>query len=376
MAKDMCSPPAWVEIDLKKLDYNFSVLKNLPSARNKKIVAVVKADAYGHGALEISRRALANGAYGLGVARAGEGADLRNQGIECPIYILGDVDQQEADTALEYGLTPSISSLEGARLINSRAKTSGKKIGCHINVDTGMNRLGINYACLAPALKEIQKLHFLKIEGMFTHFACASDQTSSLNRKQMHRFGQAALEAKQILGPMALVHCANSAAHVGNLPLEANMVRLGIAMYGLNPFNGPCSVKLLPLLSLKAKAVLVKKVAKGETISYCGRYRVEKESRIATFAVGYADGYTRLLSNQARIIIGGDYAPVAGNITMDMFMADVTHIQGVSAGDVATLIGEVNGKSVTAGQLAEIIGTINYEVVCMIRARLPKIFIR
>jgi len=366
---------AWVEIDLRKLDYNFSVFKSMPGAAYTKIMAVVKADAYGHGGFEVSRRALANGAYGLGVARAEEGKALRARGIGCPIYILGEVSDSDVDTVLGYSLIPSISSLDRARILNRRAKEAGRMVKCHINIDTGMNRLGINYAQAIPVLKQIKKLSYLEIEGIFTHFSCASDEQSTHTQKQIKRFGQVTSEAEGIFGPIRFTHSANSAAFLSNLPVRKDMVRLGIAMYGLNPFDGQCPIKLKPLLSLKARVGFIKKVARGEAVSYCGTFRAEKDSIIATFPVGYADGYSRLLSNRARIIIGGEYAPVAGNITMDMFMADVTHIKGISVGDVATLIGNADDKCITADELAGIMGTINYEIVCMIRSRLPRIFI-
>ncbi|MGM0366368.1 MAG: alanine racemase [Actinomycetota bacterium] len=366
---------AWVEVDLRKLDYNFSVFKSLPGAASTKIMAVVKADGYGHGAYEVSRRALANGAYGLGVARVQEGKELRNKGIACPIYILGEVAGTDVDDAVGCSLIPSISSLDTARVFNRRARESGRVAKCHINIDTGMNRLGINYCRAAPLLKEIKKLSCLEVEGIFTHFSCASDKKSSHNRKQIERFEQSVSEAEEIFGHVKFIHSANSAAVLSSLPVRMDMARLGIAMYGLNPFDGKCPVKLKPLLSLKARVSFMKKVARGETVSYCGTCRAKRDITIATFPVGYADGYSRLLSNRAKVIIGGEYAPVAGNITMDQFMADITHISGISVGDAATLIGESRGRSVTADDLARIMGTINYEIVCMIRSRVPRIFI-
>ncbi len=376
MANNIFPDPAWVEIDLRNLDYNFSVFKKMSGAGNTKIMAVVKADAYGHGALEISRRALANGAYALGVARAQEGRHLREKGIGCPIYILGEVSQDEADIALGYSLIPSISSLQGARLFNQKARAASRIVKCHVNIDTGMSRLGINYCRAASLLKQIRKMGYLEIEGIFTHFCCASDKESSQNIKQIQRFEQVIAEAKSILGSINIIHSANSAAFLSKFSVKADMVRLGIGMYGLNPYDQDCTVGLRPLLSLRARPVLIKKVPRGETVSYCGTYRTKKDSIIAIFPIGYADGYSRIFSNRSRIIIGGEYAPVVGNITMDMFMADITHIKGISVDDQATLIGMANGKTVTAEELAKIMGTINYEIVCMIRQRIPRIFIK
>ncbi len=366
--------PAWVEVDLNNLDYNFSVLKKLADKGRKKIMAVVKADAYGHGAFEVSKRALANGAYGLGVARAQEGKSLRQNGIGCPIYILGETGPDEADTVLTYSLIPSLSSLEGALMFDRIAQTAGTRLNCHINIDTGMHRLGIDHIKAAEFFTCIKKLNHLKAEGIFTHFACASDKKSLLTKKQAARFSKAAQEAKDILGPIDLIHSENSAACISSISQELDMLRLGIAMYGLNPFDGGCPLKLRPLLSLKARVRLIKNIGKGETVSYCGTFKAKKDSTIATFSIGYADGYSRLFSNRARIIISGEYAPVVGNVTMDMFMADISHIKGIDIGDEAILIGRAEDKVIMADELASVMGTINYEIVCMLRSRLPRVF--
>ncbi|MDD3775984.1 MAG: alanine racemase [Actinomycetota bacterium] len=365
---------AWAEIDLGKLEHNLEALKSLYSDRLVNMMAIVKADAYGHGAVPVAQRALAKGAYGLGVALVQEGRQLRQKGIDAPILVLSEVPLAAVDQALGYHLIPAISSLEKARAFNDRAAAMGCKARCHLNIDTGMNRLGFDYRKAPEQIKEIASLPHLEVEGLFTHFACASDSGSDFTPLQLERFKQVLAPAKTMLNSIKFIHAANSAACIENTAEEFNMVRVGLAMYGLNPFSTECSLDLSPVLSLKARVAFIKEVAAGDTISYCRTHKVKQKSTIAVLPIGYADGYSRLLSNRARVITGGEYAPVVGNVTMDQCMVDITGLK-VSLDDEAILIGTANGKCVTADQLAHIMGTINYEIVCMIGSRIPRIYI-
>ncbi|MCG9478967.1 MAG: alanine racemase [Actinomycetia bacterium] len=365
---------AWAEIDLNKLDRNMELLKGCSAGSQVSLMAVIKADAYGHGAVEVAKRALSRGAYGLGVALVQEGRDLRENGIESPVYVLGEIPSEAVGPAISSNLIPCFSSWKKAREFSVRAKQTGRKVKCHLNIDTGMSRLGINYHQVHQQVEAIAGLPYVEIEGIFTHFACASELGSQLTVLQLERFKEAVEAAESIIGKIRFVHCANSAAFIGRPGLPFNMARVGIAMYGLNPFDRPCPLGLEPVLSLKSRVALLKAVARGQTVSYCGTFRTERDSLIAVVPVGYADGYSRLFSNKARVIVNGKYAPVVGNVTMDQFMVDVTGL-GVSVGDEVILIGQAEDKSVTADQLAEIMGTINYEIVCMIGPRIPRIYL-
>ncbi len=369
----------WIEINLENLSYNLSQFKLLLKNKDTKIMAVVKANAYGHGAVEISKRALKDGAYCLGVALVEEGVELRKAGIGAPICILGEIPGPAIKDAVKYDLAPSISSARKAKTISKISKSLGKTANCHINIDTGMNRLGINFRDCARQIKKILELDYISIEGIFTHFSCASEKGDRFTEIQWKRFWEVLKEIRELKKEIKFFHCCNSAAFLKYRKMEMYMVRLGIAIYGLNPFSGSSSkLDLKPVLSLKSRITFIKKVAPGEGISYCSTFKTKRESIIATIPIGYADGYSRILSNKASAIINGQFAPLVGNITMDQIMIDLTDIEGadrIKAGHEVILLGSSGDKRISAENLAELAGTINYEIVCNFRSRIPRIFI-
>ena len=377
---------AWAEINLKNLGHNLSIIKSCVSSSQTKIMAVVKADAYGHGAVEVSRQAVKSGVYGLGVSLVEEGIKLRKSGINVPIYVLGEPSLYVLKDAVKYNLILSVNSYKTAEIVSKKCLYLGKKAAVHINVDTGMNRIGINFKNAISEIVKIGSLPGLNIEGVFTHFSCAYRRDDSYTKLQWNRFREAIQELKNNGVKIGLSHCVNSAAFLRYKRMHLDMVRIGILMYGLNPFNGNSSKWLSKktadvlsnfksVLSLKAKISFIKRIPAGQYISYGCTFRTKRESVIATIPVGYADGYPRLLSNKSKVLINGKFAPVVGNITM-VDVTDTAAGSSVYTGDEVVLIGDSEGKRISAEDLANLAGTINYEIVCMLKSRIPRIYVK
>jgi alanine racemase len=379
---------AWAEVDLSNLENNIKVIKSYRSGPGTKIMAVVKADAYGHGAIEISRRAVKSGADALGVAIADEGIILRKSGIKVPIYILGKCTETAAEDAIKNKLTLTIDSVESAGFYSSIAGKLGCKTPVNINIDTGMNRIGINWKNISD-IASVAEFKNLNVEGIFSHFSCAGEEDPSFTLMQMKRFSETREKLAALGISFEKIHFANSAAFFRFKNTHFDMARTGISIYGLNPYSKGWQYwmpekareaisRLRPVLSLKSRISFIKKAARGEHISYCRTFTTKRDSVIATVPVGYADGYSRILSNRSKVLLGGMEAPVVGNITMDQFMIDVTDIskkKKILPGEEVTIIGSSGDKRISADDLAEIMGTINYEIICMIRSRIPRIYI-
>jgi alanine racemase len=386
---------AWVEINLENLSHNFELIKDYISslkttdALKPKIMAVVKANAYGHGLIEISKKAIISGASWLGVALVHEGLKLREGGIKAPILCLGSHAPQKIKDAVENDITLSVTSLESAKLISDLCLRTDMEAKVHIKIDTGMNRIGINYKNAIQNILSVKKLPKINVDGVYTHFACASGKEESYTLMQWERFSKIIKELKDMDCVIRNYHCANSSAFIRYPYMHLDMVRLGIIIYGINPFKNDfhefCSKdalefteRLKPILSLKAKISFIKRTAAGESISYCGTFKTERESIIATIPVGYADGYSWNFSNKSHMIFNGCFAPVVGSVTMDQTMIDLTDCRDAEeakTGDEVILIGKSNGLGLTASELADLIGTINYEIVCMIGDRIPRLYV-
>ena len=381
---------AWAEIDLANLDHNMRLIKAAGSADAAGIMAVVKAGAYGHGAIEVSRQALKSGACALGVALVEEGMDLRRAGIEAPIYVLGECSPHSVADAVKNRFILTVNSVMSAEIFSSIAEKAGGELTVNINIDTGMNRVGIDWRHAAGMVSKIRKVSGLNVEGIFSHFSCASEENEEFSRLQWERFSKIQREIKSCYPDKnSIYHFANSAAFFRFPFSRLDMARIGLSLYGLNPYGGkwnewmPEETRkaisgLRPVLSLKSRISFIKKTGKGEPISYCGTFKTKAESVIATIPVGYADGYSRVLSNRAKVLIGGMEAPVVGNITMDQFMVDITGIAGikkVACGDEVVLIGRSGNKEILVDDISELMGTINYEVVCMIASRIPRVYV-
>lgn len=368
--------PVWAEINLDNLAHNMREIRRI--AKSKDIIAVIKADGYGHGALDIAPVLLKNGATRIAVAVLSEAVELRKGGIECPIMILGYTPANLAEDLLNHDIEQTVYSYELAEELSSIAVKNNKKIKIHIAVDTGMGRIGfIPNEESVNELYKISNLPNISIEGIFTHFSTADEEDKTYSYSQNDKFNWFYNKLKERNIHIKMRHIANSAAIMELPETHFEAVRPGIIMYGYYPSKEVSKevLDLKPVMSLKTNIVHIKRLPPGEYISYGRRYVTTKESIIATLPVGYADGYTRLLFNKGKVIINDKFAPIVGSICMDQCMIDITDIEGIDIGDEAILIGESENLKFTADDIAELLGTINYEVVCMINKRVPRVYI-
>jgi len=365
----MTRDPVWAEIDLDALGRN--VRRAVELAKPARVMAVVKADAYGHGAVPVAWTALANGAWALGVARAEEGEILRSAGITAPILVFGLITPGQLDQALDLDLTPAVFDLEQAAALASLAGRRHKPAGVHLKVDTGMGRLGFSPDRPEDILRAAG-LPGLSLAGVFTHFATADDDRLFAAR-QLERFLATVRMLRDAGFSRFTAHAANSAAILNLRAARLDMVRPGIMLYGYHPAGRP-DPGLAPVLSLKAVVAQVKTVPAGFRVGYGSTWVAPVPTVVATLPVGYADGYSRRLSLRGEVLIHGKRAPVIGRVCMDMLMVDVGHIAGVQSGDEAVLYGCQGAERIGADEVAEKIGTISYEVLCAVGARVPRIY--
>lgn len=364
-----CSP--WAEIDHGAIAWNVAALRRRLQPGTRLLVAV-KSNAYGHGAVEVARSVLQHGAFALGVARLDEGIALRESGIGAPILVFGPTPAAYADELLHHQLTPTVPGLDEARAL-SAALPAGRRLAVHLKVDTGMGRLGCSAQDpgQAPAVAReaaaIAALPGLRLQGVFTHFACAETPELGATAAQFGSF-QAVLAAMARLGVRpTLRHAANSAAILNSPETHLDLVRAGIAVYGL---AAPPGHGLRPAMTLKTRIVQLKEVPAGTTVSYGMTHRTGGTTRIATICLGYGDGFDRAHSAIARMLVRGGIAPVVGRVCMDLTMLDVGHIPGVAVGDEVEVFG---GREVTADTAAAAIGTIPYEVVTALTPRVRRV---
>lgn len=363
--------PTWAEIDLDNLTYNFRQIKRRV-APGTKILVTVKADAYGHGLIRVSRRLVESGVDYLGVASIDEGIRIREAGIKTPVLVLGAVLNADIDPLFRYDLTPTVCTEEFGRALNAKGKRLGKRIKAHIKIDTGMGRIGVLHQDALVLIKALHRLACVEIEGLFTHFAFADlDQDFTFGQLRLFNGLINSLAAAGITIP--LLHSANSMGTINFRTSHFNMVRPGIIVYGLSP-SKDIAIPLKPVLSLKTRVVYLKRVPRDFGISYGHAYVTKKETTIVTLPVGYGDGYPRNLSNLAPVLIGGRQYKISGRICMDQILVDVGNAK-VKIGDEVVLIGSQGGKRVTAETLAALSGTIPYEIVCGFGSRIPRVYI-
>ena len=369
--------PVWAEIDLDNIRYQIHSIRRQVD-RESRIMAVVKADGYGHGAVPVARTALEAGADRLAVALPEEGMELRAAGISAPIQVLGETLQGQFRLFPEYDLIPTICREDSRKKLNELAQEHDKTLPVVIKIDTGMGRIGIEPEELPAYLRKIQESSALKVDSVMTHFATADEADKEYTHQQFERFSRAVNEIEnQGYVDKSELNCqvANSATIIDLPEYALDIVRPGIMMYGLPPSRQVNqSFDLKPVMTLKARIVFLKTVPPGTAISYGATYVTEEKEKIATLPLGYADGYPRLLSNKAEVLVNGHRASVRGRVCMDQIMIDVTGIPGVEVGDEVTLIGRENDREITATELAEIVGTINYEIVSRLGKRVPRVY--
>ena len=376
------------EIDLKAIAHNVKELRRIthPKAR---LMAVVKANGYGHGAVEVARCALQNGAAALGVARIEEGIQIREAGVRAPILIFGYTPSQLAADLLEYDLSQTVYALASALALSRAAVLLGKEIKVHLKVDTGMGRLGLlpqnfksnhSAAINADAIQEaltIASLTGLELEGIFTHFATADSSDKSYADKQIDLFMNFLTRLHQAGLNPSLRHAANSAALIDLPQAHLDMVRPGIAIYGLYPSDevNKKKAELKPAMTLKTSIVHLKKVPAGFYVSYGLTHKTQKPTTIATVPVGYADGFNRLLSSRGQMLVHGQRVPIIGRVCMDLTMLDVGSIENVQVGDEVVIFGKQGNETLTVDEMALLLNTINYEIVSTITARVPRVYL-
>ena len=365
----------WAEISLDNFEHNCRDMKSrLPEGC--RFLGVVKANAYGHGAVKVSQRLEKAGADYLAVAFLEEAIELREAGIKLPILILGRTAPQYARDAVEYGLTQAVTDLATAKEYSRAACGEERPLLCHLKLDTGMGRLGFSAGRAAAELAEAARLPGLDIEGAFTHFAVSDEDGAddeAYTRAQFDRFLAASSHIERASGKMLKIkHCANSGAMIKYPWTYCDMVRPGILLYGYYPCAEKGGIDVRPCMSLKARVVQVKDMKKGESVSYGRNWTAPRDSKVAVLSIGYADGLPRAASGKVDVMIRGRRAPLVGNICMDMVMADVTDVPDCAPGDEVTVFGGDFAGSLDA--LAKAAGTITYELLCAVSERVPRIY--
>lgn len=372
--------PTYAEIDLSALKHNFQMIRSsIP--RRTEILAVVKADAYGHGFMDISRELESLGVNAFGVAFLAEGIQLRKSGSDKPILLLGGVYPGQERKCIGYNLSTAVFSLGQAQALNLAAGKLFRKAQIHLKIDTGMGRLGVPYHEVPQFLVELKKMKNIALEGLISHFATADELDESgqyFTRIQGERFAWAVAETRKAGFSPRYIHIANSAAALLRDIPDCNLIRPGIAMYGALPsadFQGKLDLK--PVMRLKSRIAMLKWVEPGTTVSYARRFTAGRRTLIASVPVGYADGYPRSLTNKGEALVRGRRAKVAGTVCMDWVMLDVTGIEGVAVGDDVTLMGpDSMGNCIHAEELADWADTIPYAIFCGISKRVPRVYLK
>ena len=363
----------YAEINLDAIVKNVDNLMAL-TKENTGALAVVKADGYGHGDVAVAK-AVAQKVTGYAVASLDEAVNLRENGVKKPILVLGYVDPYEFDILVSHEITATVFDVETAQLLADAARVQKKQAHCHIKVDTGMRRIGLEPDENGIAIvKQITALKELSADGIFTHFAASdeTDKTSAEHQFKLFTDFTGRLEKEGI--HFTYRHCANSAAVIDMPQVDLDMVRLGIAMYGMYPSDEVKKekVELFPALDLKSHITMVKEIPAGEKVSYGGTFTTTRTTKLATVSVGYGDGYPRALSSKGYVLVRGQKAPIVGRVCMDQMMVDVTDIKNVTRADIVTLIGKDGDAEITVEEIAALAGTFNYEFVCDLGKRIPR----
>lgn len=378
--------PAWAEIDLKALAGNFKSVKKLAQKQFKRpsgaagpfkcpqILAVIKADAYGHGLVKVAERLQKEGVDFFGVSNTAEAVRLRESKITKPVLLFETTLPAGVKDIIRHRLTPSVCTIEFARALNRAAKAARRKTDVHVKVDTGMGRLGVPLREAENFLDQLQGFSHLRVTGIYTHFPVA-DTDPQFTYQQItdleHLLQRMDRKAKII----AYGHAANSAGLVAYPSSLLNLVRAGITLYGLHPHESLREkISLKPVMTVKARIVFLKDVEKGDGLSYGRTFIAPHKMKVATLAIGYGDGYFRAFSNKASVIVNGRRCPVVGRVTMDQMMVDVSKVDSIKIGDAAVILGKEKDAEVSADDLAGWADTINYEVICSLGNRLPRIY--
>lgn len=368
---------SWAEVDLDAIAHNMREIRKITN-KNAQIMAVVKADAYGHGFMETAKTLLENGADRLAVAVLQEGKQLRSRGVRVPIFVLGASNPDDAEDLINFEITPNIFDYDFAKTLSYMAEKKEKVTKVHIKLDTGMSRIGfvVNDSDNTEVIDEIikiSKLPYLEVEGIFSHFSTSDEFNQEYTRLQFKRFMSVvdALKARGLDIPIK--HICNSAGIMMYPEMHLDMVRPGIILYGMYPSNevDKSRLSLIPAMTLKSSITFVKNVESGRGVSYGKEYITDKTTKIATVPIGYADGYLRKIAKKGKMLVNGEKVSLIGRICMDQCMIDVTNVHNIDKGDEAIIFGK---EGVTIDDLAEWLETINYEIACVIGKRIPRIY--
>lgn len=362
---------SWAEVDLEAIGHNLREIKRRLSP-GVRLMAVVKANGYGHGAEQVARVAVAEGASFLGVATVDEALQLRKAGFTLPILVLGAIPPEAAPAVLKHDITATVFSVDQVEALAKEASRQGRSAKVHIKVDTGMGRIGLRKADEVISLCTRVLAGPVVLEGIFTHFACADDEDKGKTARQLELFREVLGRLEEAGIRVPIKHAANSAATLEYPASHLDMVRVGIAMYGYHPRPGAQGVDLRPALTWKARVVQVKRLPPGTPIGYGWSYTTTCEEVIATVCVGYADGYRRGLSNNGWVLVRGKRAPVVGRVCMDQIMVRLE--EEVKPGEEVVLLGEQGGERISADDVAAWLGTISYEVLTSIGERVPRVY--
>ena len=372
----MVISPNRLTIDFGFLAHNLEQLRNCV-AKETKIMGIVKSDAYGHGLVQVSKFLEKNGIYCFGVSFIEEALELRKEGITTPIVILcGIENDEEAKAIMENALTPVIFDLPSAEKLEKIAAARGQKATVHIKIDTGMGRLGINLNETVSFLKDMNKFRFLKIEALMSHLSSADEEDRSFTRMQIQKYKTAVDEARRLGMDLKLNHLANSAGTVAYKDSHFDMIRPGIMLYGGLPSPGfKTKLKLKPVMSLKGRILQIRDFEDKTPVSYGRTYYTDGAKKIAIVSAGYADGIPRCLSNKGKVLVGGRFADITGNICMNMLACDITGIDTIKAGHECVIMGTHDGKTITGDDIAELCDTISYEIFLSIGCSLNREYV-
>ncbi|WP_346939155.1 alanine racemase [uncultured Clostridium sp.] len=369
--------PVWSEINLDAIAHNTKNAKKLIG--DKELIAIVKADCYGHGAIDVVPTLLENGASRLAVAMLTEGIELRENNINAPIVILGYTPLYLGEELINYDIEQTVYDLDYAKGLSEIALSLNKKAKIHIAIDTGMGRIGF-LPCdhTIKIINEIYNLDGLEIIGIFSHFSTSDEEEKTYANEQLLKFTKVMADLKTLGIDIPLKHISNSGAIIDMPETYLNGVRPGIILYGYYPSNEVYkdNLSIKPALTLKAKISHVKELDKDMYISYGKTFKTNKKTIVATLPIGYGDGYPRALGENAKIIVNGKFAKIIGRICMDQCMIDVTDIENVKTGDEVIILGEEGNLKFNADDIAEALGTINYEILCRIKSRIPRVYIK
>ena len=364
-----------IEIDLEALRYNLAQVRNL-IGQSTSILAVVKSDAYGHGMVEVAQELANQDVQYLGVSNCSEAVLLREKGIRTPILLLLGAEEDEFSSVIQHSLTPVLYRSDIASGISAAALAAGIQVPVHLKVDTGMGRLGVPYTQAGKFFKSLKSLRGIRVEGLLSHFASADEDDKSFSSLQLERFRQVLTQAEGLGLTFRFTHIANSAGVIDLPDSHLRLVRPGLILYGAPPsrtLHGPVSLK--PVMTLKTRVLQLKEVDSGAPIGYGCTYTTSRSSHIATLAVGYDDGYNRLLSNKGEVLVRNCRAPVVGRISMCLTTVDVTEVQGIQVDDEVVLLGRQGDQEITADEIAAKTGTINYEIFCNFGGNRKKLFV-